>query len=113
MNRTWVTTLAMLALALGSMAASAANAPDPAVAPGVESEAAGAQPRTPLAWSSLSSAQQQLLQPRAADWDTLPPARQRALARGAERWLSMPPQERAQARERSRPGANCPRSGAS
>jgi hypothetical protein len=67
------------------------------VAPDV---AAPGAPAAPLAWNSLSSAQQELLKRHAGDWDSLPPPRQRALARGAERWLGMDTEQRSLARER-------------
>ena len=46
-----------------------------------------------VAWSSLSTSQQSLLEDFSTRWDTLPPARQHALARGSERWLAMTPEQ--------------------
>jgi hypothetical protein len=54
----------------------------------------------PVAWSSLSPQQQQLLSRFGGQWGSLPPARQQALAQGSERWLGMSPGERDTARER-------------
>jgi Protein of unknown function (DUF3106) len=71
-------------------------------APSFAQEAPAAAPPAPVAWSSLSPVQQQLLSRSgfASQWSTLPPARQQALAHGSERWLGMSDGERAQARER-------------
>jgi uncharacterized protein DUF3106 len=54
----------------------------------------------PVAWSSLSPQQQQLLSRFGGQWGSLPPARQQALAHGSERWLGMSQGERDTARER-------------
>ena len=40
----------------------------------------------PIPWSSLSEAQQELLNPHAADWDSLGADRQAQLAAGAQRF---------------------------
>jgi hypothetical protein len=64
-----------------------------------EAPAAG-PPAAPVAWSSLSAQQQQVLSKFGPQWSTLPPARQQALAHGSERWLNMSETERQQARDR-------------
>ena len=53
-----------------------------------------------LAWSSLSPAQQRVLEPVEKEWDQLPVPRRRALARGSQRWLAMDRAERGATRER-------------
>ena len=51
-------------------------------------------------WSSLSSAEQQLLARPRDQWDPLPPGRQQARERGAQRWRPMTPEERERAKQR-------------
>jgi hypothetical protein len=65
-----------------------------------ELPAAPSSPPAPVAWSSLSPPQQQLLSKFSGQWGSLPPARQQALAHGSERWLGMSAAERDTARER-------------
>ena len=54
----------------------------------------------PVPWSTLTSAQRQLLGRLRDQWAQLPPARQRALVRGSRLWLHMTPAERHQAQRR-------------
>jgi hypothetical protein len=68
--------------------------------PAFAQDAPPANPPAPVAWSSLSPPQQQLLSKFGGQWASLPPGRQQALAHGSERWLGMSQAERDTARER-------------
>ncbi|HJR10364.1 MAG TPA: DUF3106 domain-containing protein [Rhodanobacteraceae bacterium] len=57
-------------------------------------------PGQPIAWSSLSSAQQRMLAPLQGQWDQMKPGRQHHLAQNAERWATLPPEHQQQIRER-------------
>lgn len=54
----------------------------------------------PIAWSSLSEAQQQVLRPYVEEWDYLGPERQVRLAEGARRFAGMSDEERDAAKQR-------------
>ena len=56
--------------------------------------------RQPIAWSSLSPAQQHMLAPLQGQWDQMKPGRQRHLAQNAERWATLPPAHQQQIQER-------------
>lgn len=56
--------------------------------------------RQPIAWSSLSAAQQRMLAPLQGQWDQMKPGRQQHLAQNAERWAALPPEHQQQIRER-------------
>ena len=66
----------------------------------VAAEPSAQQPAAPIAWNSLTPAQQQVLSQFESRWDQLPPQRQFALSRGAERWGSMDDAQKARAQER-------------
>lgn len=57
-------------------------------------------PRQPIAWSSLSPAQQRMLAPLQGQWDQMKPGRQRHLAQSADRWATLPPEHQQQIRMR-------------
>ena len=57
-------------------------------------------PRQPLAWSSLSPAQQRMLAPLQNQWDQLKPARQHRLAQNADHSATLPPEHQQQIRDR-------------
>ena len=71
-----------------------------AATPMQSAPAANDAPRQPIAWSSLSSAQQRMLAPLQGQWDRMKPGRQRHLAQNAERWAALPPAHQQQIRER-------------
>ncbi len=57
-------------------------------------------PAGPLAWSSLSSAQQEVLAPLKKNWEQLPPDAQQRMQRGASRWTQMTPEQRGNTQQR-------------
>jgi hypothetical protein len=82
-----------LAVASGVAQVPTAPAQDSAPVP-------AAAPAAPMAWSSMSPQQQQLLHNYQGTWESLPPERQQALANGSQRWLSMSPEQRSSAQQR-------------
>lgn len=98
------------ALAMFLSAACLSGAPCAALAqtaiPMQGAPAGNAAPRQPIAWSSLSSAQQRMLAPLQGQWDQMKPGRQQHLAQNAERWAALPPAHQQQIRERLTRWAN-------
>lgn len=92
-------TACVAAWAQTAPAASVQNPP-----PGTSAEPG--EPPQPMAWSSLSPAQQRVLEPLQGQWNQLRPGHQRHLARHAERWATLPPERQQQIRERLTRWAN-------
>jgi len=57
-------------------------------------------PASPLAWGSLSPAQQEVLAPLKKNWEQLPPDAQQRMQRGASRWTQMTPEQRGNTQQR-------------
>src|SRR5476651_1523478 len=57
---------------------------------------------TPVPWSALSPAEQQVLAPVQNKWEQLPPGAQQRLQRGAQRWSTLTPEQRDKLQERFR-----------
>ena len=96
MMRNTLATLLVAACLLGAPCAVLAQA----AIPMQRVSAADDAPRQPIAWSSLSPAQQRMLAPLQGQWDQLKAGRQQHLARNAERWAALPPEHQQQIRDR-------------
>lgn len=57
-------------------------------------------PQTPVPWTSLSAAQQQMLAPVHDQWNELHPERQHRLAEHALHWVTLPPKHQQKIQER-------------
>lgn len=96
MMRNMLAMLLVAACLLGAPCGALAQTAIPMQAAPADNEA----PRQPVAWSSLSPAQQRMLAPLQEQWGQLKPGRQQHLAQNAERWATLPPAHQQQIRER-------------